>query len=268
MNLKKFFCFTKAERIGIYCLSAIVVVLIVVKFALSYHQKEMERLRSALICTDSIKAATAERTAVAQQITPYPEQTTEAGKTSSPSNATTRSGTIGKKYATSSSQKNNDSIINEIKTWQAATESYSKGNRQKQKNYGLMIELNTADTTELKKLWGIGSTLSKRIISFRSKLGGFFSTMQVAEVFGIKEETVAEMLPHVTADTSKIKKLPINSLPVNRLKEHPYISYYMAVAIDSIRNSASGRISDYSQIASHRDFKNAHPLLEQYLEFD
>src|SRR4051812_27747773 len=49
-----------------------------------------------------------------------------------------------------------------------------------------MIELNTADTSDLIKLSGIGSKLATRIINFRDKLGGFVSIDQVGETYGLK----------------------------------------------------------------------------------
>jgi len=53
----------------------------------------------------------------------------------------------------------------------------------------LYIELNAADTTELKKLKGIGSYYAKLIIKYRNLLGGFHSIEQLLEVYTFKEET-------------------------------------------------------------------------------
>ncbi|MBI4930608.1 MAG: helix-hairpin-helix domain-containing protein [Bacteroidetes bacterium] len=48
----------------------------------------------------------------------------------------------------------------------------------------LFVELNSADTTSLKTLKGIGSAFSKRIVAFREKLGGFVKKEQLMEVYG------------------------------------------------------------------------------------
>ena len=53
---------------------------------------------------------------------------------------------------------------------------------------GTLVELNTADTTILKKVPGIGSTFARRIMKYRELLGGFYDVSQLAEVYGIDEE--------------------------------------------------------------------------------
>ena len=51
---------------------------------------------------------------------------------------------------------------------------------------GTLVELNTADTTILKKVPGIGSTFARRIIKYRELLGGFYDVSQLAEVYDIR----------------------------------------------------------------------------------
>ncbi|MBR4803620.1 MAG: helix-hairpin-helix domain-containing protein, partial [Bacteroidales bacterium] len=46
------------------------------------------------------------------------------------------------------------------------------------------IELNTADTSDLKELRGIGSGYAKRIVKYRERLGGFCKPEQLLEVYG------------------------------------------------------------------------------------
>ncbi len=47
------------------------------------------------------------------------------------------------------------------------------------------FDINTADTTQLAELRGIGSKLSARIVKYRDALGGFHSTEQYVEVYGL-----------------------------------------------------------------------------------
>ncbi len=76
----------------------------------------------------------------------------------------------------------------------------------------LMIELNTADTTTLKQLRGIGSILSLRIIKYRKKIGGFTHKEQLKNIYGLSEETYQNILPHVWVDTTaKTTKRPSGS---------------------------------------------------------
>ena len=93
---------------------------------------------------------------------------------------------------------------------------YSKENRTKKADYHtsdtntkgkesrksirydtVRVELNSADTTELKRLHGIGSVLSARIVKYRKKLGHFTSVEQLKNVYGLSEETYQQIEPHI-----------------------------------------------------------------------
>ena len=52
-----------------------------------------------------------------------------------------------------------------------------------------MVELNSADTTRLKMLRGIGSGYAKMIVAYREKLGGFYKAEQLLEVYKFPDET-------------------------------------------------------------------------------
>lgn len=99
-----------------------------------------------------------------------------------------------------------------------------------------VIDINTADTTEWKKLYGIGSKLSQRIINFRSKLGGFATVEQVGETFGLPDSTFQAIKPKLIVKSSSIKQINLNSATLDELKSHPYIKYAIANAIVQYRN--------------------------------
>ena len=50
---------------------------------------------------------------------------------------------------------------------------------------GTTVELNSVDTTDLKKIPGIGSAFANRIVRYRDLLGGYYTVQQLAEVYGI-----------------------------------------------------------------------------------
>ena len=79
---------------------------------------------------------------------------------------------------------------------------------------GQTVSLNTADTTLLKRVPGIGSGFAGAIIRLRERLGGFYDTAQLLA------------LPYFTADPSACKKLNVNKLTLNQLRRHPYIGFY------------------------------------------
>lgn len=94
-----------------------------------------------------------------------------------------------------------------------------------------MVELNSADTTRLKMLRGIGSGYAKMIVAYREKLGGFYATSQLLEVYKFPDETYQKIKHQLSVDTTLIRKIKINEVTVKELKSHPYISYYQALSI-------------------------------------
>jgi competence protein ComEA len=97
------------------------------------------------------------------------------------------------------------------------------------------IDVNLADTAAFIALPGIGSKLSKRIISFRDKLGGFYSVEQVAETYLLPDSTFQKIKSYLFVSNSSIKRININTASVDEMKAHPYIKYNMANAIFQYR---------------------------------
>jgi competence protein ComEA len=100
---------------------------------------------------------------------------------------------------------------------------------------GVVIELNTADTTQLTGLKGIGSSFARRIISYRDRLGGFISKEQLREVFGLDSEKYAGLQTQVSVDASHIRKIRINTVDFNGLSHFPYLTYKQMNAIIRFR---------------------------------
>lgn len=92
----------------------------------------------------------------------------------------------------------------------------------------LQVELNSADTAELKAIKGIGSAFAKRILNYREKLGGFLSFKQLYEVWGVDTETISKIIPQLTLNTAMVRKISINHCNVSDLKKHPYLNYNIA----------------------------------------
>ncbi len=99
----------------------------------------------------------------------------------------------------------------------------------------LTVELNSADTTTLQLLYGIGAKRAHRIAAYRERLGGFYRVEQLLEVYSITPELLADIAPHLTIDTTEIRKIDINSIELKQLIKHPYIEYYQARDIIRLR---------------------------------
>jgi len=92
------------------------------------------------------------------------------------------------------------------------------------------FDINTADTTQLIRLKGIGSKLATRIIKFRDILGGFNSEAQFSEVFGLDSLALIELNRYAQIRTPA-KKISINTASPEELDRHPYLSRRQAEII-------------------------------------
>jgi competence protein ComEA len=99
-----------------------------------------------------------------------------------------------------------------------------------------VIDINSADTTALIALPGIGSKLAMRIINFRDKLGGFYSVNQVGETFGLPDSTFQKIKQYLKLENTSVRKININKATIDELKAHPYIKYNLANPIVAYRN--------------------------------
>jgi competence ComEA-like helix-hairpin-helix protein len=132
---------------------------------------------------------------------------------------------------------------------------------------GKTVEINAADTAELKKIPGIGSAFAGRIVKYRNLLGGYHSPEQLKEVYGL-EETWTELLPWVTIDTARIRRLPVNTLPANVLSKHPYINYRQAKAIEQLRKQKK-QLSGWENLQLLNEFSETDKQkLLPYLSFE
>lgn len=103
-----------------------------------------------------------------------------------------------------------------------------------------ILNLRTADTTELKMIKGIGSYRAKQIIRYRERLGGFVSVEQLREVKALQplltdSLSADTLLAHFFLDSVHIVPLRVNSMHVERLQRHPYLSFEQARAIYELR---------------------------------
>jgi len=143
--------------------------------------------------------------------------------------------------------------------------SYSRVEKFKE---GTVVELNSADTTTLKKVPGIGSSFAKRIVSYRNLLGGYYSVTQLSEVYGVDEDRYNAFVPWFTVDPSLISTLSVNSLSQDSLRRHPYIDYGQARIITQIRKQ-KGKLTGWENLQLLKEFSDIDIIrLEHYLSFE
>lgn len=97
-------------------------------------------------------------------------------------------------------------------------------------------DLNQATIEDLKKVRGIGPVLAKRIISYRTLLGGFSFEDQLAEVYNLPEEAIENLQREFEIqEPPRIKRLNINTASFKQILDLPYIDYELTRKIMAFR---------------------------------
>jgi competence ComEA-like helix-hairpin-helix protein len=127
-------------------------------------------------------------------------------------------------------------------------EPYVSITQNKQNHEGEVVELNSADTSALIALSGIGSKLAFLIIQYREKLGGYVSVNQLREVYGMSDENFRRIKPQVTVNAHHIRPLNLNAATFYELNAHPYLHGEIAIALADFRRSQHYKLQDVRQI--------------------
>lgn len=125
------------------------------------------------------------------------------------------------------------------------------------------VVLNTADTTQLKKVPGIGSYYARQIIRYGQRLGGYVNVDQLDEIDDFPKES-KKYFVIVNAHPSRLN---INRLTLPQLRRHPYINFFQAKTITDYRR-LHGDIKSLNELRLDRDFpEEAIRRLEPYIEY-
>ncbi len=104
------------------------------------------------------------------------------------------------------------------------------------------LAINSASAEEWQKLRGIGPVLSKRIVKFRDRLGGFHQVDQVGQTYGLPDSTFLQIRPQLTC-SGVVTPIDVNRLAAKQLAAHPYLGRKEAQLLTSYRQM-------------HGDYKN------------
>lgn len=129
---------------------------------------------------------------------------------------------------------------------------------------GEYVVLNTADTTALTTVPGIGPYFARKIVQYGERLGGYVSVDQLDEI----ENFPLDAKDYLVINSPQPRKLNLNTLSLYELKKHPYISYFQAKAIIDYRR-LHGPLHSLDELSLSRDFtKEAISRLSPYVEFE
>jgi competence protein ComEA len=98
------------------------------------------------------------------------------------------------------------------------------------------LELNGADTLDLNALYRIGPSMARRIVEYRTRLGGFLALEQLNEIWGFDEDILYDLRGRIWVDASKATIYEVNTVTADELKTHPYFKYRLANAIVNYRH--------------------------------
>ena len=130
-----------------------------------------------------------------------------------------------------------------------------------------IVDLNTADSTLLVELPQIGGYTAVRIIAFRDKLGGFVEKEQLLDVKGMNEERFKTIEPYIVIGEVELLKTDVNRADFKTLVNHPYLSYEQVKRIFNQREKR-GMIKNWAQLeALLNEDGEVNPLLENYVKF-
>ena len=136
--------------------------------------------------------------------------------------------------------------------------------KQEKFNAGIIIDVNTADTSILKKIPGVGSVISRNIVKYRNRLGGFYNTAQLLEV----QYVDSTLLKWFEVKSDVFRKIRINKAGLDELRSHPYMDFYKARAIIDFRRKR-GSIDGMSQISMFEEFSEEDiDKLSHYFSFE
>lgn len=132
---------------------------------------------------------------------------------------------------------NNNSPNKYQNNYASNADKYSKNNSyQKKKDYyDFTIEVNAATQQDYERLYGIGKVYAERIVTFRNKLGGFYSINQIKDVFGIEDSTFQKFKKNLTIKPAKVQKIDINNATFEELSANPYFFSTVAKQIIGYR---------------------------------
>jgi len=111
---------------------------------------------------------------------------------------------------------------------------YENKYQSKQVN-AIRVEINAADTILLDSLPGIGMGYAKRIIKYRERLGGFYSTLQLLEVYDFSQEMYDKLKNNVYVNPALIRKINVNKAEFKELIKHPYLNKMKVIKILDFR---------------------------------
>lgn len=133
----------------------------------------------------------------------------------------------------SQSQKGIDSRTRETSKDYVGPSSHSDYQPKRRLPEGATIDLNLSDSATLTLVPGIGPAFARRIVSLRNRLGGYYTILQLQEVYGMTPDRYRDIKKYFTL--SKVpQRINLSQVAYDSIPRHPYLSREQTNALQRI----------------------------------
>lgn len=147
----------------------------------------------------------------------------------------------------------------------ATAEKYErKYDRQNKFTSLTKVDINTADTTLLRRIPGVGSGIATSIVRLRDRLGGFYSVDQLSDIKFMSPELYEWFVVNSISDLHLIN---INKASFQVLNSHPYISYDQTRDLMNYRRMYGNIADKEALLTTHIFTKEEVERLAPYLDY-
>ncbi len=130
---------------------------------------------------------------------------------------------------------------------------------------GEFIDANAADTTDFRRIPGIGTGYARAIIGYRERLGGFVHPRQLTEVNGLPADI--ERWVRI-APKAVVHRIALNRASFSELVRHPYLNYEQVKIIVNLRQK-TGPLHSWDELRNSPEFSDEDfQRLAPYFSFD
>ena len=242
-NFKRFMTYSRGERIAIITIVSMIVIMLIAKYIIINNPPKRDYYKHDLDSIIARREKMLDSIRIADSLSRISRITKNSRVSSKTSNKTTKQ------------QKDtiNKGFLHSAPLHYASVEM-------------TIIEINTADTTLLKQLPGIGGAFAKWIVNYREKLGGYCETEQLLEVYRMDTARYDAIKDFVKIDSLFTpNKLKINTDAFKILLKHPYLEYEDVKKIVNYREQ-KGMITSWEQLSKVVG-DGINPKLKYYIDY-
>lgn len=242
--MNDFFTFTKGERVAVIVLAAVIFIIIAANFFISNQPSNVNENLHDLDSIWALHEKAKDESLKSKEVLSHQVETYQSHKNNN------------KQYVVDASQQVSKS----------ESKSAFKIQSSKAKVQSSTVNINSADTTELKSLPGIGSFFAKNIVEYREKLGGFIEINQLLEVYAFDSARLETIAPYINVDSVSLRRINVNTDDFKTILRHPYIEYEDVKKIVNYREN-KGFIKNWNEYLEVVGKDDVDERLRWYLEF-